>query len=267
MENETHWLDETSKCPKCGKHRLGIIKMHGIEKQVQIMCECEKKEEQAKKEAMERKEKLARLQKLKSLSVLKIIDKDEKIREVRMSDLKETKENQYAIMLAKRYVDKFDMMKVNRQGLLFYGPVGTGKSFIATAIATELLEKEYPVVMTSFIQLLTAIRKFTTDEDELINRLNMADLLIIDDLGAENTTDYALEKVYNIIDTRYRCGKPVIITTNLTFEQMKTETDVRYERIYDRIFEMCYPIKIDGMSWRKKAAIENAEKMKRLMGE
>lgn len=58
--------------------------------------------------------------------------------------------------------------------------------------------------------------------------MNQSKLLIIDDLGAERGTDYSLERVYDIIDSRYRSNKPIILTTNLTMEQMKNCEDIRY---------------------------------------
>ena len=87
----------------------------------------------------------------------------------------------------------------------------------------------------------------------------------IDDLGAERGTDFTLEKVYDIIDSRYRSGKPAIFTTNLTMGQMKECTDIRYNRIYDRIFEMCYPVKFSGLSWRKREAAGRYASMKKIL--
>ena len=74
-----------------------------------------------------------------------------------------------------------------------------------------------------------------------------------------------IKKVYDIIDSRYRNGKPVILTTNLSIEQMKSCDDIRYTRIYDRIFEMCYPVKVNGFSWRKKEAASRYGVVKKLL--
>ena len=95
--------------------------------------------------------------------------------------------------------------------------------------------------------------------------MNSAKLLIIDDLGAERSTDFALEKVYNIIDSRYRAGLPMILTTNLTLKEMKEATDIRYSRIYDRIFEVCYPMEFTGPSWRKVEASRRFEEMRQFL--
>ena len=99
----------------------------------------------------------------------------------------------------------------------------------------------------------------------MLNRLNRAKLLIIDDLGAERGTDFALEKVYDIIDSRYRAKLPVILTTNLSMDELKQATDIRYARIYDRIFEMCYPLEFVGRSWRKAEANRRFKELEALL--
>ena len=92
------------------------------------------------------------------------------------------------------------------------------------------------------------------------------DLLILDDLGAERSTDYALEQVYNIVDSRYRAGLPVIYTTNLTLEELKNPADMRYARIYDRVLEKCFPVEFRGVSRRKHGARQGFDDMMALLG-
>ena len=132
--------------------------------------------------------------------------------------------------------------------------IPTGKTYAAACIANYLLNRRRSVVMTSFVKLLESMMNFKEDDSVLISRLNRAKLLIIDDLGAERSTDFALEKVYDIVDSRYRAKLPVILTTNLSMDELMQATDIRYTRIYDRIFEMCYPLEFVGRSWRKAEA-------------
>ena len=94
------------------------------------------------------------------------------------------------------------------------------------------------MIMTSFGKILQDIQS-REDEANYISVLNGCKLLIIDDLGAERNTDYALEKVYNVIDSRARGRQAMILTTNLSFDEMMRNPDIRYRRIYDRIFETC----------------------------
>ena len=96
-------------------------------------------------------------------------------------------------------------MMTKNQGLLFYGDVGTGKTFSAACIANYLLNRKIPTVMTSFVKIIgNADLRNREESMYFTDRLNRAKLLIIDDLGAERGTDYALERVYDIIDSRYR---------------------------------------------------------------
>lgn len=71
------------------------------------------------------------------------------------------------------------------------------------------------------------------------------------DFGMERGTEYALEQIYNIIDSRYRSRKPLIVTTNLTLTELKNPQDTAHARIYDRLLELCTPIACTGPSMRK----------------
>ena len=79
---------------------------------------------------------------------------------------------------------------------------------------------------------------------------------IIDDLG-ERGTGFALEQMFEVIDSRCRSKKPMIITTNLTLHEMRNPPDLAYARIYDRILERCAPILFNGENFRKQKAEEN----------
>ena len=186
-----------------------------------------------------------------------------KFRDANFSGYKVREENQEAYKLALNYVKKFREMKEKNQGLLLYGPVGTGKSFTAACIANALMEQNITVIMTSFVKILQDIG--TGDEASYIQILNSASLLIIDDLGAERNTDYALENVYNVIDSRIRTDKPMILTTNLELSEMLQTTDIRYRRVYDRIFETCYPVEMPGKSFRQIEAAQRFNDMKELL--
>lgn len=154
---------------------------------------------------------------------------------------------------AKNYVEHFDEMIARHTGLLFWGDVGTGKSFMAGCIANALLEKEYTVKMTNFSTIINDLFA-CEDKNEYIESLAKYSLLIIDDLGAERNTEYATENVFNVIDRRYRSGKPLIVTTNLELALLKQEEAVDRQRIYDRVLEMCVPIRVSGESKRSGVA-------------
>ena len=103
------------------------------------------------------------------------------------------------------------------------------------------------------------------DKIEYIRLLDRYELLIIDDLGVERSSEYALENIFSVIDWRYRSGRPLIITTNLPLVQLKQETKIEKKRIYDRILERCIPVKIDGVSRREAMANDNMQTMKNIL--
>ena len=103
---------------------------------------------------------------------------------------------------------------------------------------------------------------------DFIDSLNRYDLLVIDDLGVErdSASGYMQEMVFNIVDSRYRSGLPFIVTTNLTADQLKNPADIRYQRIYDRILERCFPVEVTGASRRRKALKETHADVKAMLG-
>lgn len=257
---------EISTCSVCGEVTERYLRIPSAggscstKIRVPCMCRCQREKQNFIEQRFAMEENRRQIEKLKSISLL-----DAKSRNIFFKNCKVTDDNAKAFAIARKYVVNFDEMYKKSQGLLFWGDVGTGKSYAASAIANELLERMQPVVMTSFVKLLNEAMKFDSGNEDITEKFNQAKLLIIDDLGAERGTDFALEKVYDIVDSRYRSGKPVIFTTNLTIKQMKDSADIRYNRIYDRIFEMCYPVKFSGLSWRKKDAAERFADMKKLL--
>ena len=157
-------------------------------------------------------------------------------------------------------------MQKKNTGLLIWGGIGTGKSFFAGCIANALMEREVPVCMTNFARILNELNNSFSGRNEVVERLCRYPLLIIDDFGMERDTNYALEQVYNIIDSRYRSKRPLIITTNLTLDEIRHPQDVAHARIYDRVLEMCVPVSCFGTSIRKDTAQEQLNNLKSLIG-
>ena len=106
--------------------------------------------------------------------------------------------------------------------------------------------------MTNFSRILNTLTGMHfEDRNQFINSLNRYSLLIIDDLGIERNSDFALEQVFNVIDSRYRSKKPLIITTNLTLSELNNAADIAHKRIYDRILERCIPVRINNRNIRQ----------------
>ncbi|MGN0635182.1 MAG: ATP-binding protein [Acutalibacteraceae bacterium] len=132
----------------------------------------------------------------------------------------------------KQYADEFDRQSPS---LFLYGETGLGKTHLSLAIAGEVVRKGYGVIYGSAQNLLDRMERerFKGEEDGATDAILSCDLLILDDLGAEFTTQFTVSAVYNIINTRLQKGLPVIISTNLPIKELEK----RYtRRITSRIF-------------------------------
>ena len=165
--------------------------------------------------------------------------------------------------VARDYVDKWSDALSGNTGLVLWGDGGTGKTFFAACIANALVEQNVSVKMTNFSTILNDLYA-ESDKNKYLDRLNDYSLLIIDDLGIERGTEYALEQVYNVIDIRYKSGRPLIVTTNLTLDELKYPTDIPHKRIYDRVLGMCVPVMFNGVNFRKEEAAAKMEAAKKL---
>jgi DNA replication protein DnaC len=127
------------------------------------------------------------------------------------------------------------------KGLWFTGHVGTGKTTLAMLISKAAMEADRTVAIYSLPRLLAMLRD-TYDDDapyslnELIDRLCAVDLLHVDDVGAEQTSDWVLEQLYTIVNTRYEEDRAVVLTTNLDDERLRNQIG---DRTVSRLFEMC----------------------------
>ncbi len=167
---------------------------------------------------------------------------------------------------ARFYVEHWDTMRAENIGYLLWGGVGTGKSYLAGCIANALMEKEIPVRMTNFALILNDLAASFEGRNEYIDRLCRYPLLIIDDFGMERGTEYGLEQVFNVIDSRYRSRKPLIVTTNLTMDELEHPQDTPHARIYDRLLEMCVPVLLTGANFRRETAQTKFNRLKELKG-
>lgn len=171
-----------------------------------------------------------------------------------------------AMKYARRYVEHWPEMRERGQGLLLWGGVGTGKTFAAACIAHTLTEQSVPVLMTNFSKILNSLSgMFSEDRNKYLASFHHFSLLIIDDLGIERNTEYALEQVYNVVDSRYLSRLPFIITTNLMLDELQVPKDLPNARIYDRVLERCTPICFNGKNYRHDNAAANKTEAAKLL--
>lgn len=124
------------------------------------------------------------------------------------------------------------------QNILFYGEVGTGKSFLSNCIAGEILKQGYSVIYFSATNLFNMLSKYSFDQNakEMLYKtyedLYNCDLVIVDDLGTEISNSFTNSQLFSFVNERILHQKPIIISTNLGLEEIK----LRYsERIFSRL--------------------------------
>ena len=255
-------------CPKCGRHLYKKIIFCGSPRIVKVMCKCESdrwREEQQKEDATERQIELKR--KI-SNSLM-----DKKFAASTFDNWDFNKGSRQMYMLGKKYAANFKECKNKGLGLLVYGEPGNGKTYLASAIANELLKQYVTVICVSINALLERIQETYNKwgneaESNVIKSLYNADLLIIDDLGVEKGSDWSRSIIYNIIDSRYRSNLPLIITSNLNINlnQQYGILEERYsKRTESRILEMCVPILNRSKSIRLDEAKKKTEKLKKIL--
>ena len=170
---------------------------------------------------------------------------------------------------ARNYVRNWKQMQQDNIGLLFWGPPGCGKTFCAACIANALLEQQdFPptVMMANFGTILRSLlAKSPQEKEEFMKEMLSCDLLILDDLGMERQTDYAREQIFGIIDGRCMQQRPVVITTNLTLNQMKQTESLAEKRIFDRVLELCVPVRFCGESLRQQKAADKLSRYRAIL--
>ena len=247
-------------CGKCHTPKeCTLTKSDGTARTVHCACECSVA--QNAKEA-EEKRKRDRLQYLDSMRRTGFPDAEMREWTFAKSDHTDQKNEN----IARRYVANFDAMRSQGTGLLLCGSVGTGKSFLAAAIANELINQGTPCLMTNFSRIISRVSEKFGGDQKYLDDLNRFDLLIIDDLGSERDTEFTWEKVMNVVDARYRAGLPLIITTNLTLKDLADPSDIRRQRVFSRLKEMCVFIEVNGADRRNKKMRDKMESAKLLLG-
>lgn len=177
----------------------------------------------------------------------------------------ENSDDNELINMAKNYASNFDLMFKRGEGLILYGNVGNGKTHASACVVNALIDKGIPCLMTNIARLTNVLQGMYEGKQEYIDSLNDYKLLIIDDLGTERNTDFMNEQVYSILDARCQSGLPMIITTNLTADELKHPADIAKARVYDRLMERCHPVEVKGASRRKASLKKNFQEIQNIL--
>lgn len=258
---EDTYLDDEGllRCVNCNGRREVIIEIFGKARKVNCVCQCQQAANLAEEQAIENRTKMRRIEEMRRTGFT-----DKKLMECTFAN--DDNSQPKVLHIAKNYVENFEQMRETGKGLLLYGGVGTGKTYAAASIANALIDKGVSAMVTNFARISNKLQERFEKKQAYLDNLNKFDLLVLDDLAAERSTEYMQEIVYNVIDSRYRAGLPMIITTNLSMETIKNPPNATDNRIYDRILEKCFPVEVKGKSHRRKNIKDEYENMKGLLG-
>lgn len=245
-------------------------------------CDCDEavaeyEREKAEKEAAERKRKEAEEAEKMRQRVQRIVGNsgmNARFLRRTFATFELTRENRIALSACKTYADNFKAKlptggnEPGRNGLFITGPKGTGKTHLAAAIANELMQQGTAVICMTMIDLLERIKRTyeqnrqyggEISEGNVLDTYKKVPLLIIDDMGKEPATEWAVSKIYAIINGRYEAYMPTIITTNYSDAELvrrltpKDSGDpTTADATIDRLREMCAGVVTTGDSWRSR---------------
>lgn len=236
-------------CPKCGCAKLGEYEYNGVTIALPIPCECDNalaEDEEAVRKAVVVGSLRRNCFTAGSYAGHTFENCDDR--------------NPKEVNAAKAYVENFEAFAAEGRGLLLYGDVGGGKTYIAASVANALIEKGKRVIMRTVSDLIYAVQD---RGNPLSSSMMSCDLLIIDDYGAERDTEWSKEGLYRVVDGRYASRRPMLISTNLTPKELSSAAMVD-RRINDRLLERCRPIQIPVVKRRVSRA--NFEEMDKLLG-
>lgn len=245
-------------CEFCGKE-IQYLTLPRTKEPIKITCDCQDEKKKAETlDNIERGKKII-INKMKLQAGI-----PQRFCNVTLDSLTPLTGQREAFKEAKNFID-------NQQGLIFSGGVGSGKTLISYAIANTLIERsEISEKMAlksgqggSYFCRYSNLRFITTIElmnkikaafngfenpQDVMDEFKMAKVLILDDIGAEKSTEFVGEKLFEIIDYRYKADLPLIITTNAIPSELKERIG---DRSYDRLREMCLFVSVTEKSQRK----------------
>lgn len=252
--------DDFSNIPKCEvcNEPIGIVVEMPFGKRLYPRaCKCKREIYNSQKKKEENKEKQLRLNRIMTNSMM-----NDNFQKCTLENWNHYIGNEKLYKAAKEYVDNFTKMKKENQGMLIHGQPGNGKTYFSASIANGLLNKLIPVICIGAIGLTERISQSKrTWGDQgiftILNALDNADLLIIDDLGTEEDNKWTRAIIYQIVEKRNNSRLPLIITTNMSINKIVERYDYR---TFSRLKEMCFFIENTGRDIRELQGQKKAEK-------
>lgn len=260
-KNMTDSHSDGAECPYCGVLVPPLkVEVLGRTSWVQPVCKCEADLQKAELEVYKNAQREREVRELFSISEL-----GDRFEQSSFDNFVSRPGTESAEKIARYYADNFD--EFGLESILLWGAPGNGKSHLAAAVHNHIRKQGKVVVFVSMPDLLNKIKATFNKgngetEQQILKALNTCDLLIIDDIGAEKTSEWVQEIIFLIIDNRYRRKKPVMATSNLEPKDLANRIGTRS---YDRIIEMSQPVENKATSYRREVAKGRLSKFNHLL--
>ena len=256
--NGDYYQDGLLYCGKCRTPKQAMIRqprVKGFEqgyKPMPIICECRAAQLEAERKAEETfRRKVYRSRMLGKVGASHTFAADDNA-DVRASKVCRG----YAA--AFREISGYMIHTTPSDGLLLCGNTGTGKTFLCHAILNAVADKGYTIMAVTVGQLERKL--WGGDKSEIFSQIERADLLLLDDLGAERSSQYTQQIVYDLLDTRVGARKPILITTNMTEQQIFNPDTQESRRILSRVHGATSVISMQGKDRRTGNMIEMSKR-------
>lgn len=231
------------RCPKCGKAVKMTIEWPKVKRgvfvgmesrEVPAACDCQIRAQDAR----EAEEQRRRSEQMEAMRYERAFGN-----RVLVGSFAASSKNAEVMSSCAAYTVDFEKSRVERKnGLLLWGDTRAGKTFAAEAVARDLHDQGLRVMMDTAAGFVSRYeRADRMGREALRHRVAKCDLLVVDDFGASRDTSYGREVVFSLIDDRISANGPMVVTTNLSPEQMEACPDSRAAM---RIMERCLPIRV-----------------------
>lgn len=262
VENQTfrvdpilHTAEEVNRpvifCERCGTpKKYGVVEAGGSKIYIGVLqCDCIEKMQDEERQREREQEILDNMLKFKKYSNLS----------KKVCTFDNWQHNQYTQSAEDCYQTFRKFLRdyhAGTQGMIVYGEAGCGKTHLSMALATELVKSGAKVIFKNvpslFEEIFDTFNNYETKPSDVINPIIEADVVILDDLGAEKPSDFVKSKLYYIVNSLYNNNATVIVTSNL--QNVSDLKDVIGFRAYDRLLEMCTLVHNKGQSYRRYLA-------------